>query len=85
MEEENNSSWRLAWRYVESPWKNGYDFHANLVCVHSDLANAKNVLRMASIIDETGHWIAGNDTLVQTGDMVDRGTYRYAKVYPARR
>jgi hypothetical protein len=38
-----------------------------------DLTNAKTVLRMARIIDEEGHWIAGNDTLVQTGDMVDRG------------
>lgn len=28
---------------------------------------------MADIIDENGTWIAGNDTLVQTGDMVDRG------------
>jgi hypothetical protein len=28
---------------------------------------------MAHVIDEDGLWIAGNDTLVQTGDMVDRG------------
>ena len=28
---------------------------------------------MASIIDDDDTWIAGNDTLVQTGDMVDRG------------
>lgn len=47
----------------------------DLACAHSDLVNAKQVLRMAEIIDEEGHWIAGNDTLVQTGDMVDRGQY----------
>jgi hypothetical protein len=49
----------------------------DLACAHSDLVNAKQVLRMAEIIDEEGHWIAGNDTLVQTGDMVDRGQYRH--------
>ncbi|GHJ88497.1 hypothetical protein NliqN6_4899 [Naganishia liquefaciens] len=42
--------------------------------LHGDLKNAKTVLRMARIIDDDDAWIAGNDTLVQTGDMVDRGT-----------
>jgi hypothetical protein len=42
-------------------------------CRLPDLTNAKAVLRMADVIDEDGLWIAGNDTLVQTGDMVDRG------------
>jgi hypothetical protein len=42
-------------------------------CWLPDLTNAKSVLRMADIIDDDGLWIADNDTLVQTGDMVDRG------------
>ncbi|KAJ9106358.1 hypothetical protein QFC21_001504 [Naganishia friedmannii] len=42
--------------------------------LHGDLHNARTVLRMADIIDEEDRWIAGNSTLVQTGDIVDRGT-----------
>jgi len=30
---------------------------------------------MAEIIDHSSNWIAGTDILVQTGDIVDRGTY----------
>lgn len=30
---------------------------------------------MAGIIDEHDDWHAGDDILVQTGDIVDRGTY----------
>jgi len=30
---------------------------------------------MAKIIDTSSRWIAGTDILVQTGDIVDRGTY----------
>lgn len=48
-------------------------------CVHtnekgtlSDLNNAQTVLRMAGIIDNNAQWKAGETTLVQTGDMVDR-------------
>ncbi|KAJ9104033.1 hypothetical protein QFC19_004167 [Naganishia cerealis] len=42
--------------------------------LHGDLSNARTVLRMANIIDGNDRWIAGNATLVQTGDIVDRGT-----------
>ena len=41
----------------------------------SDVAHAQKVLRMANVIDDTSAWIAGTDILVQTGDIVDRGTY----------
>ena len=30
---------------------------------------------MAKIIDDNADWTAGTDILVQTGDIVDRGTY----------
>ena len=40
-----------------------------------DIQNARKVLRMAKIIDESRNWIAGTDVLVQTGDIVDRGAY----------
>jgi 3',5'-cyclic AMP phosphodiesterase CpdA len=32
---------------------------------------------MASIVDDKARWIGGTDILVQTGDIVDRGTYAY--------
>jgi 3',5'-cyclic AMP phosphodiesterase CpdA len=30
---------------------------------------------MASVVDEQRDWVGGTDILVQTGDIVDRGTY----------
>lgn len=42
--------------------------------LHGDLNNARTVLRMANIIDDKDRWVGGNTTLVQTGDIVDRGT-----------
>jgi 3',5'-cyclic AMP phosphodiesterase CpdA len=30
---------------------------------------------MAKLIDDNSKWIGGKDTLVQTGDIVDRGAY----------
>jgi 3',5'-cyclic AMP phosphodiesterase CpdA len=30
---------------------------------------------MASIIDDRASWVGGTDILVQTGDIIDRGTY----------
>ena len=41
--------------------------------LHGDLQNALKVLGMAGIIDSQGNWMAGATTLVQTGDIVDRG------------
>ena len=40
-----------------------------------DIQSARKVLQMAKIIDKSLTWIAGTDVLVQTGDIVDRGTY----------
>ncbi|KAF9433769.1 hypothetical protein BGZ76_009007 [Entomortierella beljakovae] len=41
--------------------------------LHSDYTNTLAVLRLASIIDTNNNWAAGSDTLVQTGDIPDRG------------
>jgi len=49
---------------------------ARLVAVgdlHGDLHDALAVLRLAKLIDDEGHWSGGSATLVQTGDVVDRG------------
>ena len=37
--------------------------------------NAKRVLRRAGVINDWNDWIGGTDILVQTGDIVDRGTH----------
>ncbi|KAF9169380.1 hypothetical protein BGX21_005904 [Mortierella sp. AD011] len=41
--------------------------------LHSDLPQALAVLKLAKLVDEDGNWSGGQDTLVQTGDIVDRG------------
>jgi len=41
--------------------------------LHGDLQNAGTVLRMAGVINETNDWSFGRKTLVQTGDILDRG------------
>jgi len=41
--------------------------------LHGDFRNTKRVLKMAGIIDDNEDWAAGEDTVVQTGDIFDRG------------
>jgi Calcineurin-like phosphoesterase len=41
--------------------------------LHGDLASARRALRLAGAIDERDHWVGGALTLVQTGDVLDRG------------
>ncbi|KAG0330128.1 hypothetical protein BGZ99_007991 [Dissophora globulifera] len=41
--------------------------------LHSDLPQTLAVLHLANVIDDDGDWSGGQDTLVQTGDIVDRG------------
>lgn len=41
--------------------------------VHGDLAAARRALRAAGAIDERDRWVGGNLTVVQTGDVLDRG------------
>ena len=40
---------------------------------HADLEHALATLHMAGVVDEQGAWVAGGATLVQTGDITDRG------------
>jgi len=41
--------------------------------LHGDFRNTKRVLKMAGVIDDNDDWAAGEDTVVQTGDIFDRG------------
>src|SRR5213594_4091918 len=41
--------------------------------VHGDLDTLTALLRKTALIDAVGHWSGGKATLVQTGDLVDRG------------
>src|SRR5213593_1494858 len=41
--------------------------------VHGDLDTLTALLRKTALIDAAGHWSGGKTTLVQTGDLVDRG------------
>lgn len=43
----------------------------------SDVEHARKILAHARIIDEEANWAGGDDILVQTGDIVDRGTYAW--------
>jgi len=42
--------------------------------VHGAYDNFVSVLRMAGLVDEKARWIGGETVLVQTGDLLDRGT-----------
>lgn len=41
--------------------------------VHGDLGATKRALSLAGLIDAQGNWSGGTTTLVQTGDILDRG------------
>jgi Calcineurin-like phosphoesterase len=41
--------------------------------IHGDLDAFTGILRRAALIDAGGHWSGGGATLVQVGDMIDRG------------
>ena len=41
--------------------------------VHGEIEGLQMILREAALIDEENRWIGGDATLVQTGDLVDRG------------
>jgi len=41
--------------------------------VHADVDAFRAVLRAAEVVDDTGRWRAGDATLVQLGDLLDRG------------
>lgn len=41
--------------------------------IHGDFDAFRGILEHAGILDPAGRWIAGNTTLVQLGDLTDRG------------
>ena len=41
--------------------------------LHGDLDNALRTLQMVDLVDGSGSWTGGSATLVQTGDVTDRG------------
>src|SRR5262245_60772701 len=41
--------------------------------IHGDLAAARAALRTGGVIDADDHWSGGTATVVQTGDILDRG------------
>lgn len=41
--------------------------------IHGDLAKAKQALKLANLIDTNDRWIGGSTTVVQVGDILDRG------------
>lgn len=63
---------------TNTPTDSPHAFRQRLVAVgdlHGDYENAKTILRLTGIIGPSDTWIGGRDILVQTGDIVDRGTY----------
>lgn len=43
--------------------------------LHGDFDAWQAIARSAGLVDAKGHWTGANATLVQTGDIVDRGPY----------
>ncbi|XP_052198450.1 shewanella-like protein phosphatase 2 [Diospyros lotus] len=41
--------------------------------LHGDLQKSKEALRLAGLIDSSDRWIGGSATLIQIGDVLDRG------------
>jgi len=41
--------------------------------VHGDLRGLRVILQLAGVVDAAGNWAGGKTTLVQTGDLIDRG------------
>jgi hypothetical protein len=41
--------------------------------VHGDFTDFCLILRRTQLVDEQNHWVGGSATLVQTGDLIDRG------------
>lgn len=62
-------------RYGELAYKAEVPRHCSAhTDLHGDFAHALRTLRAASLVDQRGRWIGKTATLVQTGDIVDRGT-----------
>lgn len=49
--------------------------------IHGDLQKARQALMVAQVMDENGQWIGGNTTVVQVGDLLDRGGDEIKVIY----
>jgi DNA repair exonuclease SbcCD nuclease subunit len=43
--------------------------------IHGELDGFREILRNAGLIDSQDNWSGGNDILIQTGDVIDRGSH----------
>lgn len=43
--------------------------------LHGDIDAAKEIFRIAQVTNDAGHWQSGTDTVVQMGDVLDRGPH----------
>ncbi|KAF8977806.1 hypothetical protein BGZ46_007103 [Entomortierella lignicola] len=73
----SSSSSKLIYSTVVSQHSTPKNLKSNRIVavgdLHSDLPQTLAVLQLAKVIDEDSNWSGGKDTLVQTGDIVDRG------------
>ncbi|GLJ13105.1 hypothetical protein SUGI_0205270 [Cryptomeria japonica] len=49
--------------------------------IHGDLQKAKEALKVAQVIDENDNWMGGDTTVVQVGDLLDRGGEELKVIY----
>lgn len=49
--------------------------------IHGDLQKARQSLMAAQVMDENNQWIGGNTTVVQVGDLLDRGGEEIKVIY----
>ncbi|MBA2467182.1 MAG: metallophosphoesterase [Sphingomonas sp.] len=53
--------------------------------LHGDYSAWRDIARAAGIVSARGRWVGGNTTLVQTGDIADRGARTLAIIHDLRR
>lgn len=61
---------------ISTPQKTIYTSPNRLIAIgdlHGDLYKSKQAFRLAGLIDLNDHWCGGNTTVVQVGDVLDRG------------
>ena len=46
--------------------------------LHGDYDNCIEILRLAQVIDDEHRWACGSDTVIQMGDVVDRGPHGHS-------
>jgi Calcineurin-like phosphoesterase len=62
-----------SWQSTDNPESHAGSCVLAFADLHGDLEQAEKVLSLVGAVDPDGHWAAAGCTLVQTGDLVDRG------------